>query len=106
MNRYMRIASVAVLAGMLHGCTWVKPTPEGEFVRVAAANAVTDCKRMSKVTVSLKNRVAGVERNSEKVARELATLARNEGGRLGGDTVVAESEISGGSQTFAIYDCR
>ena len=106
MNRYTQIVSVAVLAGVLHGCTWVKTTPEGEFVRVAAANAVADCKRMSKVTVSLKNRVAGVERNSDKVAKELATLARNEGGRLGGDTVVAESAIAEGSQTFAIYDCR
>lgn len=106
MNSYVKIVSVAVLAAGLHGCTWVKTTPEGEFVRVAAANAVADCKRMSKVTVSLKNRVAGVERNTDKVAKELSTLARNEGGRLGGDTVVAESAISGGSQTFGIYTCK
>jgi len=106
MNKYMNIASVVVLAGCLHGCTWVKTTPAGESVRVVTADAVKDCQRKSKVTVSLKNRVAGVERKSTKVANELATLARNEGGRLGGDTVVAESGISEGSQVFGIYDCR
>jgi hypothetical protein len=106
MNKYLKIASVAVLAGCLYGCTWVKTTPVGESVRVASAEGVKNCQRKSKVTVSLKNRVAGVERKSTKVANELATLARNEGGRLGGDTVVAESAISEGSQVFGIYDCR
>jgi len=43
---------------------------------------------------------------STKVANELATLARNESGRLGGDTVVAESIISEGSQLFGMHDCR
>lgn len=106
MKKYLNIVGVAVLAVLLHGCTWVKTTPAGESVRVATADAVRDCQRKSKVTVSLKNRVAGVERKSTKVANELATLARNEGGRLGDDTVVAESDISEGSQVFGIYDCR
>lgn len=106
MNMYMNIAGVAVLAFVLHGCTWVKITPAGESVRVATADAVKDCQRKSKVTVSLKSRVASVERKPSKVANELATLARNEGGRLGSDTVVAESIISEGSQVFGIYDCR
>ena len=106
MNKSMNIAIVAVLTGWLHGCTWVKTTPVGESVRVASAEGVKNCQRKSKVIVSLKDRVAGVDRNSTKVANELATLARNEGGRLGGDTVVAESTISGGSQEFGVYDCR
>jgi hypothetical protein len=106
MKKYLYMASVFVLAGNLHGCTWVKTTPAGESVRVATSDMVSDCRRMSKVTVSLKSRVAGVERKPGKVASELATLARNEGGRLGGDTVVAESLITEGSQVFAIYDCN
>jgi hypothetical protein len=61
--------------------------------------------RKGKVTVSLKNRVAGVERKPTKVAAELATLARNEGAQLGGDTVVAETPVSDGSQVFGVYQC-
>jgi hypothetical protein len=106
MNKYLNIVFVAVLAGCVHGCTWVKTTPVGESVRVVSADAVKDCQRKSKVIVSLKNRVAGVERNATKVANELATLARNEGGRLGGDTVVAESAVSEGSQEYGVYVCR
>jgi len=106
MNKYLNIAIVAVLTGWLYGCTWVKTTPAGESVRVVSVDAVRNCQRKSQVTVSLKDRVAGVERNPEKVAKELATLARNEGGRLGFDTVAAESAVSEGSQVFGIYDCR
>jgi len=94
------------LAAAAGGCTWVKPTPAGESVQVASADAVGDCVRKGKVTVSLKNRVAGVERKPTKVANELATLARNEGATLGGDTVVAETAVSEGSQVFGVYQCR
>jgi hypothetical protein len=39
------------------------------------------------------------------VAEELATLARNEGALLGGDTVAAESPVAEGRQTFGVYQC-
>lgn len=93
-------------AWMAAGCAWVKLTPEGEGVQVAEAGAVTDCVRKGKVTVSLKNRVAGFERKPTRVAGELATLARNEGALLGGDTVVAESNVSDGRQVFGVFQCR
>jgi hypothetical protein len=86
-------------------CTWVRTTPEGESVRVLSADAVGDCERKGKVTVSLKSRVAGVERKPTKVAEELATLARNEGALLGGNTVVAESSVADGRQVFGVYHC-
>jgi len=100
------IAALTVALAVLHSsCTWVKPTPEGESVRVATADAVGNCERKGKVTVSLKSRVASVERKPTKVANELATLARNEGAVLGGDTVVAESNVSDGRQVFGVYRC-
>jgi hypothetical protein len=83
----------------------VKTTPEGESVRVAYADAVGDCVRKGKVTVSVKSRVSGVERKPTKVATELATLARNEGALLGGNTVVAETHVADGRQTFGVYQC-
>jgi hypothetical protein len=72
---------------------------------VATADAVGNCERKGKVTVSLKSRVASFERKPTKVANELATLARNEGAALGGDTVVAESIVTEGRQVFGVYRC-
>ena len=101
------VTGILVLGfALASACTWVKPTPAGESVRVATADAVATCERKGKVTVSLKSRVAGVERKPTKVADELATLARNEGGQLGGDTVVAEGPVSEGRQVFGVYACN
>ena len=105
LNRFFAAGMVLLLAGLSPACTWVKTTPEGEPVRVAMADAVTDCTRQGKVTVSLKSRVAGVERKPTKVAEELATLARNEGAALGGNTVVAETTVKDGSQVYGVYRC-
>jgi hypothetical protein len=105
MKNMIAAAALVLLAGGLNGCTWVKTTPEGESVRVASADAVSDCVRKGKVTVSVKSRVSGVERKPTKVATELAALARNEGALLGGDTVVAETDVADGRQTFGVYQC-
>jgi hypothetical protein len=105
MNRVFLLVGLALGLFLASACTWVKPTPAGEPVRVATADEVSACERKGKVTVSLKSRVAGVERKPTKVANELATLARNEGGLLGGDTVVAESPVAEGRQVFGVYDC-
>lgn len=87
-------------------CTWVKVTPEGSEVRVAQAGEVGSCERKGEVKVSLKSRVAGVERKPGKVAGELETLARNEAAVMGGDAVVGESTVKDGSKTFGVYRCR
>lgn len=105
MNRSAVLSVLAASIAAATACTWVKTTPEGDSVRVASPEYVVDCERKGKVTVSLKSRVAGVERKPTKVAEELATLARNEGALLGGDTVVAEGTVTDGRQVFAVYRC-
>jgi len=90
----------------LHACTWVKATPSGDKVVVSQALGISNCERKGEVESVLKSRVAGVERNATKVAGELETLARNEAARMGGDTIVAESTIWAGAQTFGVYRCR
>lgn len=105
MKRTLLAALMSGLAAAAGACSWVKTTPQGESVRVASVDEVGTCVRQGKVTVSLKNRVAGVERKPTKVATELATLARNEGATLGGDTVVAETPVSEGRQVFGVYRC-
>ncbi|HXK56575.1 MAG TPA: DUF4156 domain-containing protein [Gammaproteobacteria bacterium] len=87
------------------GCTWVKPTPGGEKVRVLDADEVSTCKALGTTTVSLVDKIAGISRNPQKVEKELQTLARNSASRIGGDTVVPISQVSAGQQRFAIYKC-
>ena len=95
--------TIAVL--LIAGCTWVKPTIEGEKVRVLDASEVTSCKSLGSTTASLADKVAGVKRKPQKVQKELETLARNSAAELGGDTIVALSEVLNGKQTFAVYRC-
>jgi len=91
---------------LLAGCTWVPLEPEAEGVRVATADEVADCERVGHTIVSLRDRIAGVQRSPEKVQEELQRLARNSAPELGGDTVVAVDEPEGGKQTFLVYRCR
>lgn len=106
MDRILAALAATALIAQLGACTWVQTTPEGQKVSVGTADSVATCQRLGKVTVSVKSRVGGVERKPGKVAGELATLARNEGATMGGDTVVAESEDLNGSQVFGVYDCK
>ena len=102
MNKYLLILFLALT---LTACTWVKLTPDGEKVTVSTANEVQSCTKTGKTTVSLKADIAGVERNREKVKKELETLARNSIAGIKGDTIVPASEIKNGKQTFDVYRC-
>lgn len=93
------------MAAALSACTWVEPTAQGEKVRVLTAEEVSKCKKVGQTTVSLLARLAGIERNPNKVQDELNTLARNSAAELDGDTVVPLSAVEDGKQTFAVYRC-
>jgi len=107
----MKMKQLLVLSGLaiilqISACSWVKITPEGEKVIIQNKDDIADCKKVGSSTVSLRAKVAGVKRKSETVATELSVLGRNAGARMGGDTIVADSEIENGEQTFGIYKCR
>ncbi|MDT8375149.1 MAG: DUF4156 domain-containing protein [Mariprofundaceae bacterium] len=99
---FLTFLSITLLAS---GCTWVKPTPQGEQIRVLNAGQVTSCKKIGKTTVSVLAKVAFVKRSEKKIKRELETMARNSASSMGGDTVVPVSEISAGEQSFDVYKC-
>ena len=90
---------------VISSCTWVKVTTEGEKVRVLSKNEVASCKKVGKTSVSLLGKVAGIERNEQKVQVELETMARNVAPGMKGDTVVSVSKVVDGEQTFDIYRC-
>jgi hypothetical protein len=103
MNMFKFIA-LTISTLILSSCTWVKLTSAGENVAVLMASEVTNCTRTGTTTVEVKDKVV-LDRNAEKVALELRTLARNRAADRG-DAIVATSGVSNGEQTFTIYRCR
>lgn len=102
MKAWLMIGTALLLAG----CNWVKLERGAEGVRLVSASQVLNCERLGTTTTSVKSRVAGVERNPEKVAAELADLARNSAWDMNGDTIVADGPVRDGEQRFVIYRCR
>jgi len=105
MKVLLRSLAVVCLCMVAGGCSWVKSTELGARVRVVSAGEVEDCADAGTTHVSVMDKLGVVERNQAKVAKELATLARNSAAQLGGDSVVAITEIVDGTQTFAVYQC-
>lgn len=101
----LRAPTSLMALAVLTGCTWVQLTAEGEGVRLAVASEVTACQRVGTTTATTRSRVAIADRGSAKVQDELVTLARNEAGSMGGNTIVADGTITEGRQRFIVYRC-
>ena len=97
--------SILVLAWSV-GCSWVPVSPEAESVVAVPAVQAEDCQRIGESRVSVRDRVAAVQRAPGKVREELERLARNEAARLGGDRIVALGPVAEGARTYAVFDCR
>jgi len=104
MNHFSHIAGLITAMLLLSSCTWVKLTPEGENVAVLAPDEVSSCTRTGTTTVEVMDK-AIVDRNPEKVALELRTLARNRAADRG-DIIVPATQVRDGEQMFVIYRCR
>jgi Domain of unknown function (DUF4156) len=96
---------VVLVSFTVGACTWVKPTDQGEMVRVLPADDVSTCKKVGTTTPALLDKVAGINRSKDKVQKELETLARNSAAKMGGDTVVAVSDVEDGQQDYGVYRC-
>jgi len=91
---------------LLGACTFVPLTPEGEQIKMESAQAVTGCERKGTTSVSTKHKLGFVPRSADIVTEELQSLARNDAAKLGGNTIVPETQELEGQQTFAVYQCR
>ena len=87
-------------------CTWVDPIPGASSVTLVQPTHVSNCKRLGTTTSQVKAKVGIINRNDDKVAGELLTLAQNSAVEVGGDTLVAEGAPSEGTQKFIMYKCR
>ena len=100
------LAVATAIVWLVSACTWVALTPEAEHVRLVDEEAVSDCKKLGKVDTTTAHRVGVIPRSQLRVQRELATLARNEAAKMGGDTVAAVTGVRDGRRTFNIYRCQ
>lgn len=95
---------VAVIA--LSSCSnWVQLTAAGESVLLLPESGVTSCTRVGSTRSSTLNKILFSERNRVRLEEELATLARNEAGSMGGNAITVESPISDGTRRFGVYRC-
>lgn len=100
-----KLIATATLALSLSACSWVQVTTGGQAVRlVQSKNDVSGCKELGTTTTAVMSKFF-IERDQDKVARELADLARNTAAEMGGDTIVPISAINDGKRTFGIYKC-
>jgi len=93
------------VTALLSACTWVQPEPGTQAITLLDPPDALECRRLGQTTVSVRDRVAGVQRSPSQIAEELATLARNSAVDLGGNAIVEEEIIDPGKQRFGIYRC-
>jgi len=100
-RRLLPLLCVAVLAG----CSFVKPTEEGKKVRLLAPHEVERCRSLGTLTSQVQDRIGAIHRTPEAVQEDVLVNAKNAAADLGGDTIVATSELKDGKQTFGVYRC-
>ena len=103
--RVLFIVGLCMVAGMALGCTWVPLTAAGEQVQLANAKFVENCKPIGKTRAKTKPTVMGFGRSASTLRGELASLARNDAGVMGGTHVSPIGDLENGEQTYGIYVC-
>ncbi len=103
-NTFKFIAATSLLT-LLSACTWVQLTSAGEGVEIRTAAQVANCQRLGVASSTTMDRLLLVDRNNERQQEELYTLARNEAGSMGGNAVVAVTNVTNGRQRFEVYSC-
>ena len=104
MRKIVLLLGVVALSGPM-GCSWVPLSEEGKGVEVLSNNEVTDCERVGNTKATVLRKLWFVPRRDAVVEGELETLARNEGGKLGGNTVTPMGSERNGKREFAVYVC-
>jgi hypothetical protein len=102
----VRKSLLSLIVALAAGCSWVPLTEEGEKVTMTARDEVITCERVGRTRAAVLRKVWFIPRRQSAVARELETLARNEGAKLGGNTVTPLGEEVDGKRTYAVYVCE
>jgi hypothetical protein len=101
-----RRAAHCAAALALTSCTWVNLEKQGQKVELREASQIAkSCLKIAKVNARVRDTILLLRRSEQKISGELATLARNEAGELGGDTISAIAPPEDGRQSFDVYRC-
>lgn len=95
-----------LVSGLMSGCSFVKPVPQAADILLLKPYQARECEQVSRTTTQVMDKVWFVNRNPERMAEELATLAKNTAVEKGGNAVAPDSEIENGKQRFIIYNCQ
>ena len=87
------------------GCSFTKLTEGGAKVRPATAAEVGSCTGLGKVTATVVDGVAFIQRSEGGVRDNVYDTAKNSAASMGGNTIVPASELKDGKQTFEVYRC-
>ncbi len=103
----MKLKMLFPLVGAMaiSACSFVDLNPAAEEVLVLKPHQVRECEQLRRSTSQVLSKIWFVNRNRERMGEELATLARNTAAELGGNAIVADSDIVEGKQSFIIYNC-
>ena len=105
MKKIAKFSILVAASTLLPACAWVDLKPQGEKVRVLAAQEVGRCKEIGRVTTSTAAKVGFIARGKDTVQEEVYRLARNNAAAMGGDSVVAIGPLVDGEQPFKVYRC-
>lgn len=98
------LITLATILGV-SACTWVDVNEGAQNVAIVD-ELPASCERVGTTDVRTQTDIGFIDRDREVVETELQTLARNAAVRKGGNTLVAETDISTeGEQRFGLYRC-
>ena len=100
-----KLGILTAILSLMSACTWVQLTTAGEQVEIRAINQVPGCERLGRASSTTMDRLIVVDRSTERQREELLTLARNEAANMGGNVIVATTDISNGRQQFDVFRC-
>lgn len=100
-RRYVVCTSLVLLTA----CATINTLPGAEDVRLLNAGQLADCTRLGSASAQVMDKITFVERDKEKMAKELLKLARNEAVRMGGNALRIASDIKNGGRQFDVYRC-
>ncbi len=100
-----KLGVLITILTLMNACTWVQLTSAGEQVEIRAINQVPGCERLGRASSTTMDRLILVDRSTEAQREELITLARNEAANMGGNVIVATTNINNGRQQFDVFRC-
>lgn len=101
--RMLPVTLIALLSGS--ACSFVKPDPGAEAIRLLEESQVAECESRGSVKVSVLDRVIGLDRHQEDVEDNLETLARNHAVEAEADTIVPLGPVESGERRYGVYRC-